>query len=223
MQRTARMIDLENQILRDENRWLRSVLAANGLLEEALGSLPIPVGSEMIEPVRKASTASTLDLSAAAEVNVGIENADMSSLATEWTEAGSRVPSSYLASIGQVHVAQGPTRDPSAHPQTFLNRSSEAFFHDQRQPSPQYSTIPEQNGCTVPLPPTFQDYYPLTPANHHLVPASTTEMSCLKAAQILAELNGHSGTSKALADLGCRERSECQVRNTKIFELMNQS
>jgi hypothetical protein len=50
---------------------------------------------------------------------------------------------------------------------------------------------------------------------------NSTEMSCEAAAHILAELQGHRDPEQARDDLGCTGTSDCLVRNTELFRLMD--
>lgn len=50
---------------------------------------------------------------------------------------------------------------------------------------------------------------------------SSTTMSCLAAAQIVADLQGHGDSERARASLGCCDEGECTVKNTAVFQVMD--
>lgn len=51
--------------------------------------------------------------------------------------------------------------------------------------------------------------------------SSSTTMSCIAAAKIVADLQGHGDSERARASLGCCDEGECTVKNTAVFQVMD--
>ena len=51
---------------------------------------------------------------------------------------------------------------------------------------------------------------------------STLEMSCESAARILAELQGYGDSAELRSRLGCKESTDCRVKNTKLLQVMDE-
>ena len=51
--------------------------------------------------------------------------------------------------------------------------------------------------------------------------SSSTTMSCIAAAQIVADLQGHGDNERARQSLGCCDEGECTVKNTAVFQIMD--
>jgi hypothetical protein len=51
---------------------------------------------------------------------------------------------------------------------------------------------------------------------------STLEMSCENAARILAELQGYGDSAELRSRLGCKESTDCRVKNTKLLQVMDE-
>ncbi|KAG6040074.1 hypothetical protein E4U41_001415 [Claviceps citrina] len=112
------------------------------------------------------------------------------------------------ATLQQGTCCQGKTRCTTSVPPP--SSASEA-------PSP--STVEPSTGAVTPL----SSYAPeLSPGASTVVQdfSSPMEMSCNAAAAIIADMQGHSERDLAKARLGCRGRNECFVRNTVLFQIL---
>lgn len=85
----------------------------------------------------------------------------------------------------------------------------------------------EKQGCTKPC----KNDIPVSIATTAEVPTSqpnvlsydpATETSCETAARILADFKGYSDPSQTRALLGCKDAGECHVKNTELFQLIDQ-
>ncbi|UNI18524.1 hypothetical protein JDV02_004788 [Purpureocillium takamizusanense] len=93
---------------------------------------------------------------------------------------------------------------------------------DSRANSPSSTVGPSPGAVT----PSSSGPHPLSPAGDQAF-GSPMEMSCNAAAQIIAEMHGYSSSSGAGADrdvtrerLGCNGQSECLVKNTVLFQIL---
>jgi hypothetical protein len=84
---------------------------------------------------------------------------------------------------------------------------------DQDQEDPR-KLLPDVSDCFCP---------PLSQAPEAPGSARTLETPCEKAATILAEVRGHDDPSRARAALGCVGTDSCLVKNTRLFQLMEEN
>lgn len=64
-------------------------------------------------------------------------------------------------------------------------------------------------------------FCPREPLASHASPVDLSETSCDVAAAILLELHNHNDTAEVRIALGCTGKSDCSVKNTKIFQLID--
>ena len=76
-------------------------------------------------------------------------------------------------------------------------------------------------GAASMLPEVSDCFYPQDPHQSHPRNVSISETSCDVAAAILLELHNQSDPAQVRVALGCKGRTECSVKNTKIFHLID--
>ncbi|KAJ9130443.1 hypothetical protein NKR23_g12204 [Pleurostoma richardsiae] len=85
------------------------------------------------------------------------------------------------------------------------------------------SGIPDQDHPRDILPHVSDCYCPPESPVPDLNSAQTLETSCETAASIIAEVQGYDDSAQVRAALGCVGTGDCRVRNTKLFQVMDET
>lgn len=217
MQRAARDVALENSRL-------RALLTQKGVSEEEVeGYLhSLKAGGEGIPDVLRSADgpgSSRRSISATSEASVPSARGSISPGPAGRTDRSSAGPMSLKHLINEddstphaLPILRGPERplDPLG---TFPPGYNPSMAPRHLEPHP---------FVTQPRSPTSREFGVLSPSSLSTAP-SAHEMPCNTAAQIIAGVQGHSDEGRARQALGCEDSSNCMVRNTTVFQVLEDS
>lgn len=238
MQMAARAILVENQRL-------RSLLALHGISQEEIDSyltssrLSDGGGSETLSgvgcitgettrnrqppaslPARNTSLHSQRHGSSVAEPSI-VRRFPSSSATLASSPAAERCPSSdtSLHAPRPTSLPQITSRNLAA---TRPHGRQDEQDHQWPKDGQHHTADHSASSSTNMLPPVSDCFCPPEQSTSHANSLEAHETSCDAAAEILAELHSHRDTVEARRALGCTGTSNCSVKNTTIFQLMDE-
>ncbi|PKS10687.1 hypothetical protein jhhlp_002443 [Lomentospora prolificans] len=217
MQRAARDVAIENARL-------RTLLTQKGVSEEEIEGYLVSLkagGESALEARRLAgiaadgSASSRRSISATSETSAPSARASISPGPVSRPERGPSGPMSLKHLIND--------DDPSPHTLPTLRAPEQPLDAEMLPLRYNPSTTPRHLEphpyAAQPRSPTSRDFGISSPYNFSAAP-SPHEMPCNTAAQIIAGAHGHGDERRARQALGCQDTSNCMVKNTTVFRVL---